>query len=164
MYLRLLEPASDIELFREAYRWRSPKKHTQPDRMSFEEFSGDNPSHIVIGVFDEEFVAAFLLWEYEPGTYDAHFTSRRNVPRETLTHAGKEIIRLFFENGAKRITALIIKRNVALRRYVEDLGFKVTGQKSFYCTSVSDCPSIPFDAHLARVFLQYGIKGEAPWV
>lgn len=163
-HLRLLEPASDLELFREAYSWRErPKKHAQPDRMPFEEFASDNPLHLTFGVFEEELVATFLLWEYEPGFYDAHFTSRRGVPRGTLTQAGREIARLVLGNGAKGITAWVIERNTALRRYVEDLGFeKIQSKKFCGCDSVSDCSSIPTDAHPARVFLQYGIKGEVP--
>ena len=161
--LQLLQPASDQELFREAYSWRSKrKKHTDAERMSFEEFASDNPHHVVIGVFEGERLAAvFLLWEYEPGFYDAHFTSRRHVSRETLTQAGREIARLVLGSGAKGITAWIVERNTALRRYIEDLGFEKIQNKTFRCTSVSDCSSIPTAAHPARVFVQYGIKGEA---
>lgn len=161
MSLRLLDPVKDLELFREAYSWRSrPKKHAQPDRLPFEDFAAENPFHIVIGVFDEdEFVAAFLLWEYEAGQYEAHFTSRRHVDRTTLITAGHEIIRLFFENGARVITAWIIDRNSALRRFVADLGFEEILTQEISCETDTDCPRLPADAHPARVFVQYAITG-----
>lgn len=164
-HLRLLEPVRDRELFREAYSWREkPKKHAQPDRMSFEEFSSENPLHTVIGAFDEEqLMAVFLLWEYEPGIYDAHFTARRNVPRVPLIQAGREISRLILGSGGKQITAWIVEKNGALRRYIEELGFIPIQRKTFCCCdSDTPCSSIPSEAHPARVFLQYGIKEIAP--
>lgn len=122
--LRLLDPASDIDLFRESYNWRpKQKRHTQPDRMAFETFIATDPRQIVIGVFNGEMLAAFLLYEIEPGIYDCHFTSKRGAPKELLIEGGKMIRNTFFENGARELTAQITERNSALKSYLHALGF-----------------------------------------
>lgn len=75
--LRLLDPATDLALYREAYNWRSqPKPHIQPDRMSFDTFASNNPRHLTIGLFNGEMQALYFLREVEPGVFEAHFTSK----------------------------------------------------------------------------------------
>lgn len=125
--LKLLDPLTDLELFREAFQWRSePKKHVGANRMAFETFIADDPRQIVVGVFNGEFIAAFLLYEIEEGgVYDCHFTSKRGTPKELLIEGGKMVRDAFFENGAKELSAKIIKRNTALKAYLEALGFEL---------------------------------------
>lgn len=122
--LKLLDPLTDIELFREAYNWRpKSKKHVQPDRMPFEVFSAPDPSHIAVGAFNGEFLAVFFFHEFEAGKFEAHFTSKRGVSREDLLAAARQTMNYFLENGARELTAWIVERNRPLRAFVEDLGF-----------------------------------------
>lgn len=130
--LKLLDPSSDLELFHEAYNWRpKPKKHAQPDRIPFDKFIADDPLQTVIGVFDGQFIAAFLLNEYEQGRFEAHFSSKRGTPKETLIKGGEMIRDAFFENGAKELCAWITVRNTALKSYLEALGFEAGETKAF---------------------------------
>jgi hypothetical protein len=131
--LKLLDPLTDLDLFREAYNWRTrPKKHVQPDRMPFEVFSSADPSHIAVGAFNGEFLAVFFFHEFEPGCFEAHFTSKRGVSRETLLTAARETMSCFFENGARELTAWIVERNRPLRSFVESLGFAQQEGVSFF--------------------------------
>jgi hypothetical protein len=65
----------------------------------------------------------FLLYEDEPSRFSAHFTSKRGTSRETLIEAGLKIRDAFMENGAIELSAWITRRNLALRGYLESLGF-----------------------------------------
>ena len=164
MRLQLLDPKTDLELYRLSYSWRQPKKHIQPDRMPFEVFAEDSPLHITFGLFDDELLAVYFLHEVDFGVFEAHFTSRRNVSRIPLLKAAQEIIRMMLENGARQINAWILERNVALCRFVEDLGMVYQESQIYPCASESNCPKIP-DGHPApRVFLKYVIEGGEPSV
>lgn len=129
-YLRLLNPESDLELFRESYGWRTaPKAHVQPDRMSFETFAANDPTQIAIGLFNGQFLAVYFLHETEPSKFQAHFTSKRGVPREVLLDGAKEVISQFLDNGATELEAWVTERNKPLRSFLEDLGFTAEGTK-----------------------------------
>lgn len=91
--------------------------------MAFETFAADDDRQIVIGVFNGEFIAAFLLYEIEPQVYDCHFTSKRGTNRKVLLEGGCMVRDAFFGNGAKELTARIVERNAPLRHYLEALGF-----------------------------------------
>src|SRR6185369_8959427 len=121
--LELLNPETDLALFQEAYSWRSPKKHAQPDRAPFESFISPSPRQIVAGLFNGQFLAAYVLYEFDPKCYEAHFTSRRNVPRETLLAGARMVIDAFFQNGAEQIIGWVVVRNRAMGKFLEDLGF-----------------------------------------
>jgi hypothetical protein len=75
--LRLLNPATDLHLYGQAYNWRRPKRRILPGRMSFAEFT--DPNALAIGLFNGELLAVYFLHEVEPRVFQAHFTSRRNV-------------------------------------------------------------------------------------
>lgn len=129
--LQLLDPTADLDLFQEAYKWRAAKKHVQPDRASFEAFIADDPHQIVVGVFNGQFCAAFLLYEWKEQHFEAHFTSKRGTSREILIEGGKLIRDAFFENGAQELCAWVTKRNIALKGYLEALGFSPGEEKEF---------------------------------
>lgn len=130
--LQLLDPLADLELFREAYRWRKTKKHAQPDRAPFETFASNDPRQIVVGVFNGSFVAAFLLYEWQEGGYfECHFTSKRGTPRETLIEGGRMIRDAFLQNGAVELCAWVTKRNSALKNYLAALNFSPVEEKEF---------------------------------
>ena len=99
--LRPLDPIDDLELYREAYDWRpKPKRHTSAPQLPFESFTEINPTHLTIGLFNGELLAVYFLREWEPTKYEAHFTSRRGAPRETLLLGAKAILNLMLDNGA----------------------------------------------------------------
>lgn len=124
--MRALSPETEVELFREAYSWRTPKRHLQPDRMAFEDFSANDPSQIVWGLFNGKLCAVFVFKEFEKGRFESHFTSRRDVPKNYILAAAGRLVDWFMENGAE-LTADVIKRNTPMRRFVESIGFHPTG-------------------------------------
>lgn len=151
--LKILDPATDLELFREVYDWRKPKKHVQPDKIPFESFIAEDPLQIVIGVFNGQFIAAFLLNEFEPGRFECHFSSKRGTPRETLVKGGEIIRDAFFQNGAKELCAWVTVRNVALKGYLEALGFTPGEIKAFPKRISENSDSLPE----MKEFVKYAI-------
>lgn len=156
---RILDPLTDLDLFHAAYSWRTePKKHVGANRMPFEKFASSDPLQIVIGLFQPELIAVFVYLETEPKVYDCHFTAKRNVPRQTLLDAAREINACLLTNGAERLTAFIVERNRPLRTFVEELGFtaqgKFTAPKLINGNRDSVCSS--------QVFVEYECKGDPP--
>lgn len=128
--LRLLDPAVDLDLYSLAYAWRSsPKRHTQPDRMSFEDFT--DPNALAIGLFNGELQAVYFLHETEPGDFQFHLTSRRGFSRSVLLEAGCLILTQILENGATKIHAWIIPRNRPLRLLALESGFQKVESREF---------------------------------
>ena len=159
MNLRLLDPATDFDLFKTAYNWRTPKRHIQPDRMPFETFVDNDPTHIAVGLFGDELLAVYFLHEEAPGCYQAHFTSRPKVSRNTLLMGAAEVIKLFFDNGALEITVWIVERNWPLRTFVEALGFALVGRQTFPCQTDTSGSMLQSDT---RVFTKYAVFGTRP--
>lgn len=156
--LRLLDPASDLPLFEEAYEWRSRlKKHAQPDRMSFETFT--DPAALAIGLFNGEFCAVYWLWETEPKCFEAHFTSKRGTPRSLLLTGAGEVIENILAHSGTEIHAWVTTRNGALRHFLKDLQFVAQEESQITCQPVSGCPTLPTDAHLEhRSFVKYVLR------
>lgn len=156
--LRLLDPVDDADLFREAYSWRpKPKAHAQPDRMPFEEFAADHDDQITVGLFNGELRAVYFLHETEPGNFQAHFTSQRNVSRDALLAGAAQVARDFFAAGAKEIHAWVTKRNTALRLFLTTLGFKCVGETQFCCAETEFRSTMPSDRN-QRSFVKYSLK------
>jgi hypothetical protein len=159
LLLKVLDPVEDIFFFQDAYSWRKDKKHAQPDRTSFKDFVSRDERQIVIGAFNGDFLAVFLLYEWQKGGYyEAHFTSKRGIPRPILIDAGKMVRDAFFQNGAQELCAWIVKRNSALRGYLEDLGFVAVEEKEFPCQS--DLNRVISSRLPRRSFVKYGCVGE----
>ena len=132
--LRLLDPATDLHLFEEAYNWRPDRKpHVQPDRMPFEQFSANDPRQIVIGAFNGQLEAVFVFWEFEPKCFEAHFTTRKGIEKDLLYESAREVVACLLENGASQLVAWIIPRNTPLTRFVEGLGFQYVSRETFPC-------------------------------
>lgn len=129
--MRGLDPAKDSELFREAYNWRVSQrlKHLRPGRMSFEEFVGNDVT--VMGLFNGDFLAAYVVKEYQPGCFDMHFTSKRKAPREYLVAGGIQITDWLIEHGAREVSALIVSRNRPLASFLTDCGYSVAETLTF---------------------------------
>lgn len=158
--LRILDPQRDLDLFRESYGWRpKPKRHIQPDRGSFKDFIDTDPRQIVVGVFNGSFIAAFLLYEWQPAHYEAHFTSKRGTPRESLIEGGKMIRDAFLQNGAQELCAWVTERNIALKGYLEALGFELIESKRFACQNDTEGRKLPFEQ---RLFVKYAISRIPP--
>lgn len=125
--IRALNPDLDLELCREAYGWRTRrKKHIQPDRLPFEEFSKADPHQVVMGLFNGEFLAAYLINEFSPGRFDLHFTSKKGAARDHLVAGGIWVTDWLIENGATEVSAIIVHRNRPLREFLLDCGFGFT--------------------------------------
>lgn len=160
--LRLLDPATDRLLYELAYSWRTRRKsHVQPDRMPLETFASDDPRHLTIGLFNGELQAVYFLREWEPSKYEAHLTSRRDLPREVLLNGARAVASLLLTNGATEICAWVTKRNMPLRSFLTQLGFVETETTQIPCASVSDCPTIPPERN-HRIFVRYSLKRTIP--
>lgn len=118
-----LDPVVDAALFREAFDWRAKQKlnHLRPKQMPFEVFAGDD--RLVMGLFNGQFLAAYVAKEYAPGFWDMHFTSKRNTPREYLVAGGVGITSHLIEKGAQEVSALIVARNRPLREFLGSCGY-----------------------------------------
>lgn len=124
--LRHLNPETDVELFREAHNWRTLRsKRASGGQMPFEEFIAPNPIQAVMGLFNGEFLAAYMVKEYALQHYDLHFTAKRRAPRECLVAGGIQLTTWLIQNGAVEVSAIIVARNTALRKFLEDCGYKL---------------------------------------
>lgn len=151
--LRLLNPLEDGDLYREAYYWRErPKKHVQPDRMGLDEFASDDPRHLTIGLFNGRLLAVYFLHETEPGNFQAHFTSRRNVSYFTLLEGARKVTRAILQNGGSQIHAWITPRNKPLRRFLEALKFHPVETMSFQKNKGSESATV-------QEFVKYVLMG-----
>lgn len=157
--LRLLDLAEDAPLFHQAYEWRNkPKSHAQPDRMSFEDFIA--PDGITIGLFNGELQAVYFLHETEPGNFQCHFTSQRQVAREALLAAARQVAEDFFAAGAVELHAWVTPRNRPLRSFLESIGFTCVEMKHFTCTGPTTGATLPASgATSARCFVKYVLRG-----
>lgn len=99
--------------------------------MSFEDFASDDPSQIVMGLFNGSLCAVYLFKEGPRGTFDAHFSSRRDVPRDYVLAGGRWMVKWFMENGAQEVGAYVVEQNGPLRRFVEEVGFVAKGLVKF---------------------------------
>lgn len=129
LILRGLNPIDEASLFREAYNWRKVSR-LQHGKLSFETFS--DPSQVtVMGLFNGEFLAVYVIGESSPGCFDMHFTSKRGAPRKYLVAGGIKITNWLIENGALEVSAVITKRNRALRQFLEDCGYSLEEELTF---------------------------------
>lgn len=99
--------------------------------MPFEDFVAPNPTQSVIGLFNGEFLAAYMVREYAPRYYDMHFTSKRRAPRQYLVAGGIQITNWLIENGAIEVSAIIMARNRALKEFLEDCGYTLERELTF---------------------------------
>jgi hypothetical protein len=139
--LRLLDPQSDLELFERAFRWRTPKKHLAGvGQMPFETFI--DSQHLVFGLFDPELIAVYFYREWEPARFEAHFTSRKGVKRETLLWGGAATVGMILKYGGEEVDALILPANKPLRDFVTHLGFRRIGLIEFTCVETTQGDTI----------------------
>jgi len=156
--LRLLDPTTDLDLYRQAFAWRKPKAHISGPQMAFEAFSADKPTRLTIGLFNGELQAVYFLREFEPKCYESHFTSRKGVSREVLVWGAKRIIELLLENGAAEICALILAGNRPLRRFVVDIGMTQESQILFTCVKTLQESNIFSPRNQREMFIKYAAR------
>jgi len=89
--------------------------------MTFEEFSADDPSQIVIGLFNGELQAAYMFHQTAPTTYQAHFTSDRQANREMVLAGARLLVGWFIKNGLM-LEAFVHRRNRPLCQFAESVG------------------------------------------
>lgn len=158
--LQLLDPLTDLALYREAYNWRNDHRRVLPDRMPFESFT--DPDALAVGLFDGELQAVYFLHEVEPRKFQSHFTSRRNVSRETLLVGAAEVAYQVLTNGAEEIEAWVTPRNKPLRSFLESLGFTCVTVQHFPCADVSNGSTLSAEPrNQRREFVKYVLKAEA---
>ena len=130
--LRGLNPDRDLELFREAHGWRTKRVHrASGGQMPFEDFIAPNPTQATIGLFNGEFLAAYLVREYSPQCYEMHFTAKRQAPRNYLVAGGIQLTTWLIQNGAIEVSAIIMARNKALKRFLQDCGYTLEKELTF---------------------------------
>ena len=155
--LRPLDPESDLELFRVAYNWRTPKKHTQPGRMTFEAFSATDPTQLVVGLFNGELQAVYAIVEWEPRRFEVHFTSAKSAPKEPVRLGAQQVLNFMLENGAEEVVAFVVSRNRPLRKFVESIGFKKDALIEFStCAEMAQEPNMT--QRNQRTFVKYAIR------
>ncbi len=158
IYLRALDPQSDIELFHEAYNWRSHKPKLYPDKMSFEDFASTDPNQIVMGLFNGSLCAVYVINQTTNGTretYDTHFTSRRGVPKRHVLVGAQWLLRWLLESGAFEVTAFVSERNTPLCRFVEAIGYERVGLIHFPCRDGPDSDTLPAQT---KEFVKYAAR------
>lgn len=127
--MRTLDPVNDLSLFSVAYGWRA--KRRAEGRMSFEDFVLKSPGQVVLGLFNGQFLAVYVVKEFKPHHYDMHFTSKRNTPREYLVAGGIQVTSKLIRLGAIEVSAVIRARNLALKRFLEDCGYSLEKELTF---------------------------------
>lgn len=158
--LQLLDPSTDLALYREAYNWRDGHRRVLPDRMPFESFT--DPNALAIGLFNGELQAVYFLHEVEPRVFQAHFTSQRGLDWDTLLAGATEVAYQVLANGAEEIHAWIIPRNKPLRSFLESLGFTEAGVSLFPCNHPENGSTLSAEPrNQRREFVKYVLKAEA---
>jgi hypothetical protein len=89
--------------------------------MPFERFAADDPSQIVMGLFNGELIAVFMFHELEPGCYQAHFSTQRKADRIAVLSAAAKLVEWFKENDLQMV-AFVTVRNKPLQRFIENAG------------------------------------------
>lgn len=130
--LRALDPVADAELFKLAWSWRTPKRHVSAPQMSYSAFADNDPTQVVLGLFNGELLAIYLIREWEQGKFETHFTSRKSTPRGHVLAGARRILDWLIENGAEEVSALVRPENKPLCRFVEEVGFKRLALVSFF--------------------------------
>lgn len=126
--MRGLDPVADRGLYNEAFNWRA---RNRPGHLPFEKWLEVGPEQAMLGLFNGEFIALYMVVQFAPALFDMHFTSKRGVPREYLVAGGIQITNWLIENGALEVSALIRARNKPLRRFLEDCGYSLVSRPTF---------------------------------
>ncbi len=129
--VRALNPATEHHLFHVAYHWQPKhRRHTQPDRMTFEQFSATDSTQLVLGVFaDGELVAVYLAIDVGKATVELHYTCQRGTPREWLVACGSTVVNWLLQNGWREVGVWLIPRNRAYVAMAQDCGLQRNGSK-----------------------------------
>lgn len=131
MQLRVLHPATDEHLFREAWRWKEsyPRLVRQWDGLRhFRQWFALMKRRVSIGIFTDHLIAIATLKPDGNGVYEAHVDCERRVDLDTLTRALLSIEKTMFEEWkAREIFAGIISKNYGIIQLAELCGFQRDG-------------------------------------
>ncbi len=153
--LQLLDPLADLDLYREAYNFREPKKHLSAPRIDFETFTDTNPAHLTVGLFNGELQAVYFFVEVTPRHFDAHFTSRKGVAREVVLEGGRQVLDLILTHGGEEVSALIRPVNRPLRQFVTQLGMVEVEHVSFSACATETHESSIAGGATSAMFIKY---------
>jgi hypothetical protein len=143
--LRALDPVDDLQHYRDAYEWRGHKKpsRARPDMISFEDFNARDPSQIVMGLFNGQLCAVYLIIEIAPGIFDTHFTSKRGVSRNYVLAGARFLLSWLLENGAIEVLAFVSPYNKPLCQFVEAIGYEPTEVIHLPCNETAQSDTLP---------------------
>lgn len=131
MRLRVLHPATDEALFRQAWRWRLsyPRLVRQWDGLKhFRQWFALMKQRVSVGVFTDRLIAIATLRPAGDGVYEAHIDCERGVDVVALTTALLSIQATVFDQWqATEIFVGVISRNVGIIRVAEACGFQPDG-------------------------------------
>lgn len=104
MEIRRLDPETDIDLYRELWRWQSEYPRALRDAVkvhsvdSFEEFLEQaKGARIHVGIFDSELCAVIGLQWLATGMYEIHLSAKRKTRLEQLIEPCLSIQKTAFE-------------------------------------------------------------------
>jgi hypothetical protein len=106
--------------------------------MSFADFAKDDPTQIVLGLFNGELQAVYLFRQISPTEFEAHFTSNRRALRSNVLAGAAQMVRWFSEQGLE-IIGHIHMDNGPLRRFLEEAGLSDTESS---CQGVSNSATV----------------------
>lgn len=133
--IRRLDPATDADLYRQAFGWiaEAPrwlcdcaKVFEAADEAAYLAAAAD-PARIDIGVFTSEFTGMITVVLRAKGVYEAYLAAKRHSPLDLLAQAVYDVWRTLTDNGMTQTFVWIAARNRAILQLCETVGFQYTG-------------------------------------
>lgn len=131
--IRRLEPEADRELFETAYHWddNHPRWYRESDaifRPSFEEFIEPDDSQSFIGVFNGSFTALLALTQRAKGIFELHLWAKRGSNAAIIAEAAFYVKHSLFKDvAARKLFAMVAKKNYKVREMCNNVGLEPTG-------------------------------------
>jgi RimJ/RimL family protein N-acetyltransferase len=104
--------------------------------VSFEGFSKGDPNQIVMGLFNGQLCAVYVIYQVGPGKFDTHYTSRRKTPKEYVLAGAQACLKWLLDNGAVEVAAYVSEHNKPMAAFVEAIGFEPQGTVEFSGTPI----------------------------
>jgi hypothetical protein len=133
--IRRLDPATDTDLYRQAYAWTEgaprwlrdcAKVFEAPDEQGYLE-AAENPARVDIGVFTPEFTGMITLILRGKGVYEAYLAAKRHSPLDLLGEAVLDVYHTVTQYNMRQTFVWIAARNRAILNLCEGVGFAPTG-------------------------------------
>lgn len=133
LLLRALDPEKDLDLFREAYDWRTSRRYETEasGTIPFEEFASYKPTEVSMGLFNGELIAVYLIQQRGPHLFQVHFASRRKTARDDALSGALTLRDWLLRDGDAEIFGWILEAwtgaNHPIHRFAIACGFHPTG-------------------------------------